>query len=142
MRAIPLLFHQAILLDGDLETRERIPKSRPSIRLNTFDQMEVSMSDRLFDSPVFVKDGPFLVREIASLGDAFDFLDQWPEHDRDLIHETAWKACCDAHDGLKPVDAAEGAIRGFASKRGILEKPDVAIPWMSSKRSGGGRMQA
>jgi len=59
--------------------------------------MEVSMSDRLFDSPVFVKDGPFLVREIASLGDAFDFLDQWPEHDRDLIHETTWdsgKARC------------------------------------------------
>ncbi|WP_079210643.1 DUF982 domain-containing protein [Brucella pituitosa] len=100
------------------------------------------MSDRLFDSPVFVKDGPLLIREIASIGDAIDFLYEWPEHDRDLIYETAWKACCDAHDGIKPVEAAESGIRGFAKKRGILEKPEVAIPWMSSKKSGGGRVQA
>jgi hypothetical protein len=104
--------------------------------------MEVSMSDRLFDRPVFVKDGPCLIREIASIGDAFDFLDEWPAHDRDLIYETAWKACCDAHDGIKSVAVAENAIRGFASKRGILEKPEVAIPWMRSKKSGGGRIEA
>ena len=119
-----------------------LTKSMPSFRHNTFDQMEVSMSDRLFDSPVFVKDGPYLVREIASIGDALDFLYNWPEHDRDLIYETAWKACCDSHDRVKPVDAAESAIRGFAKKRRILEDPEVAIPWMSSKKSGSGRVQA
>ncbi|GLU27115.1 DUF982 domain-containing protein [Brucella sp. NBRC 12950] len=100
------------------------------------------MSDRLFDSPVFVKDGPYIVREIGSIGDALDFLDERPLHDRDLIYETAWKACCDAHDCIKPVEAAESAIRGFAKKRGILEEPEVAIPWMKGKTPGGGRVQA
>jgi len=104
--------------------------------------MEVSMSDRLFDSPVFVKDGPYLVREIASIGDALDFLYEWPEYDRGLIYETAWKACCDSHDGIKPVEAVESAIRGFAKKTGILEEPEVALPWMKGKKSGGGLVQA
>lgn len=100
------------------------------------------MNDRLFDRPVFVKDGPYLVREIASIGDALDFLYEWPERDRDLVYETAWKACCDSHDGVKPVAAAENAIRGFAKKRGILEEPGAPIPWMNSKKTGGGRVQA
>ena len=96
------------------------------------------MSDRLFDSPVFVKDGPYLVREIASIEDALLFLFEWPEHDQDLIYETAWKACCDAHDGVKPIEAGESAIRGFARKRGIIDEPEVAIPRIKGKRSGGG----
>ncbi|MDR6430996.1 DUF982 domain-containing protein [Brucella pseudogrignonensis] len=100
------------------------------------------MSDRLFDSPVFVKDGPYLVREIASVGDALDFLYDWPEYDRCLIYETVWKACCDSHDGIKPVEVAESAIRGFAKKKGILEEPVVALPWMKGKKSGGGLVQA
>ncbi|MBC8718766.1 DUF982 domain-containing protein [Ochrobactrum sp. Marseille-Q0166] len=100
------------------------------------------MSDRLFDSPVFVKDSPYLVREIASIGDALDFLYDWPEYDRGLIYETAWKACSDSHDGIKPVKAAESAIRGFAKKNGILEEPEVALPWMKGKKSGGGLVQA
>ena len=73
------------------------------------------------------------MREIASIGDALDFLYEWPDHDRDLIYETAWKACCECHDGLKPIETAENAIRGFAKKRGILEKPEFAMPWMSNK---------
>lgn len=100
------------------------------------------MNDRLFDTPVFVKDGPYLVREIASIGDALDFLYEWPEHDRGLVYEIAWKACCDSHDGIKPVNAAENAIRGFAKKRGILEEPEVVLPWMKGKQSGGGLVQA
>ena len=92
------------------------------------------MSDRLFDSPVFVKDGPYLVREIASIGDALDFLYEWPAHDRDFIYETAWKACCDSHAGVKPVDVAQ--------KRGILEEPEAALPWMKGNNSGGGRVEA
>ncbi|QWK79178.1 DUF982 domain-containing protein [Ochrobactrum sp. BTU1] len=100
------------------------------------------MSDRLFDSPVFVKDGPYLVREIAGIGDALDFLYEWPEHHRDFIYETAWKACCDSHDGIKPVDVAQIAIRGFAKKRGILEEPEAALPWMKGNNSGGGRVEA
>lgn len=78
------------------------------------------MSDRLFDSPVFVRDGSYLIREIAGVGDAIDFLDEWPETDRDLIFETAWKACCDVHDGIKPTSVAQSAIRGFAKNGASL----------------------
>ncbi|EBY7415743.1 DUF982 domain-containing protein, partial [Salmonella enterica subsp. enterica serovar Alachua] len=53
-----------------------------------------------------------------------------------------WKACCDSHDGVKPVDVAQSAIRGFAKKRGILEEPEAALPWMKGNNSGGGRVEA
>ncbi|GLU25527.1 hypothetical protein Brsp01_07600 [Brucella sp. NBRC 12950] len=100
------------------------------------------MSDRLFDSPVFVKDRPNLTGEIVSIGDALDFLDERSLHDPGLICEAACKACCDAHDCIRPVEAAESAIRGFAKKSGMLEEPEVAIPWTQVKNSAGGRVQA
>lgn len=89
------------------------------------------MSDRLFDKPVYVKSGRYLTLEIASIRDALMFLHEWPENDRDLIYDTAWKACCDAHDGIKPLIAAQNAIKGFARKRGILDEQKVSIPWMT-----------
>jgi Protein of unknown function (DUF982) len=102
--------------------------------------MEVSMSDRLFDSPVFVKDGKFLIREIAGPIDAIDFLYEWPNDDRDIIYEVAWSACCDAHSGQKPLIVAQNAFEGFARKRNILEKPEAVMPWMTSHGNGGGRV--
>ena len=56
--------------------------------------LEVSMSERTFDSPVFVRAAEGLIQEIACLDDAFDFLDEWPEHRRGVIYETARRACC------------------------------------------------
>jgi hypothetical protein len=103
--------------------------------------MEVPMSDRLFDSPIFVKDGKFLIREIAGPIDAIDFLYEWPQDDRDVVYEVAWSACCDAHSGQKPLIVAQNAFEGFARKRKILEKPEAAMPWMTSHGNGGGRVQ-
>ena len=100
------------------------------------------MSDRLFDSPIFVKDGKYLIREIACPADAIDFLYEWPHDDRDIIYEVAWSACCDAHSGQKPLIVAQNAFEGFARKRKIIEKPEVAMPWMNSHTSGGGRVPA
>ena len=100
------------------------------------------MSDRLFDKPVYVKDGRYLTLEIASVHDALMFLHEWPENDRDLIYDTAWKACCDAHDGVKPVIAAQNAIKGFARKRGILDEPKVHIPWVSQASANDGQLSA
>lgn len=100
------------------------------------------MSDRLFDSPVFVKDGPYLIREIAGIEDAIDFLYEWPQEDRDIIYEMTWKTCCDAHNGLKPFSVARSALEGFARKRSILEKPEAALPWMAPHGSGSGRIPA
>lgn len=100
------------------------------------------MSERLFDSPVFVKDGPYLIREIAGIEDAIDFLHEWPDEDRDVIYEMTWKTCCDAHNGLKPHEVARHAFEGFARRRNILEKPEAALPWMVPQTSGGGRVPA
>lgn len=50
------------------------------------------MNDRTFDNPLFVRAAEGLVQEIACLGDAFDFLDEWPRHRRGVIYETAKRA--------------------------------------------------
>jgi hypothetical protein len=59
---------------------------------NSFD-LEDLMNDRMFDSPVFVKDGNSLIQEIASLEDALEFLYEWPQHRRGPIYRTALRAC-------------------------------------------------
>lgn len=104
--------------------------------------MEVLMSDRLFDNPVFIKSGSHLIQEIAGIEDAIDFLYEWPEHDRDVIYEMTWKACCDAQNGLKPLNVARDAVAGFARKRNILEKPEATLPWRIGASAGGGRVPA
>ncbi|QYM72917.1 DUF982 domain-containing protein [Pseudochrobactrum sp. Wa41.01b-1] len=100
------------------------------------------MSERLFDKPVFVKNGRYLTLEIASVRDALMFLHEWPEDDRDLIYDTAWKACCDVHDEIKPVIVAQNAIKGFARKRGILDDPKGSIPWMRQSPINDGQLSA
>lgn len=100
------------------------------------------MNSRLFDKPVYVKDRRYLTLEIASLHDALMFLHEWPEDDRDFIYETAWKACCDAHDGLKPLIAAQKAIEGFARKRGVLDEPNVTLPWMNTNITSNDKLSA
>ncbi|XJO05453.1 hypothetical protein ACHMW7_24080 [Aminobacter sp. UC22_36] len=45
------------------------------------------MSDRMFDSPVFVKSGNSLIEEIACLEDALEFLYEWPKNRRGTIYE-------------------------------------------------------
>lgn len=91
------------------------------------------MNGHMFDDPIFVKTGEFLVQEVACIADAIDVLESWPEKRRDLIHETARNACYEAQDGLKPVSTARNAFEGFAERAGILEDPEIAMPWMTSK---------
>ncbi|MCO4318002.1 DUF982 domain-containing protein [Phyllobacterium sp. 21LDTY02-6] len=97
------------------------------------------MNERIFDRPVFVRERPFIVREVASLDDALDFLDHWPEADRGLIYQTAWKACCDVFDGHKPLPVARHAFEGFAKRAGILEDADAVLPWMGRGKGSSGR---
>lgn len=40
------------------------------------------MSVKMFDNPVFVKDGGHVIKEVASLEDALEFLYRWPEETR------------------------------------------------------------
>jgi hypothetical protein len=99
------------------------------------------MNDTAFSSPVFVKNGAYMVQEIADLGDAIDFLEEWPEDRRNLIHETALRACYQAHGGLKPMSVARDAFVGFAKRAGILEDPEAVMPWITASKSGRGKVQ-
>ncbi|PSJ56290.1 DUF982 domain-containing protein [Pseudaminobacter soli (ex Li et al. 2025)] len=96
------------------------------------------MSDRMFDSPVFVKSGKNLVQEIASLEDALEFLYEWPKWRRGTIYVTALKACQRAFDSDYPLSAARDAFVRFAKEKGIFEDVSMPLPWMvtSSGRSG------
>lgn len=57
------------------------------------------MNSEAFSSPRFVRTAAYIVREIASLADAVEFLNEWPQDRRDPVHEAALKACYDAYDG-------------------------------------------
>lgn len=50
------------------------------------------MNATAFSSPLFVKNGAYMVQEIADLVDAIGLLEEWPEDRRNLIHETASKS--------------------------------------------------
>lgn len=66
-------------------------------RYNSFD-LEDLMNDRMFESPVFVKDGNNHIQEIAGLEDAVEFLYEWPRNRRGPIYDTALRACQKAFD--------------------------------------------
>ncbi|MBX4922265.1 DUF982 domain-containing protein [Rhizobium bangladeshense] len=100
------------------------------------------MSSKIFDRPVYLKERQGLVREINSLADAIDFLEDWPERDKDLTHEATLKTCYMAHDGHKPLQVARDAIRAFGNKKGILMKQPAIQPWMMKTPTGGGRVSA
>lgn len=100
------------------------------------------MNAEAFSSPIFVKRATYIVQEIASLADAIDFLNEWPEDGRDLTHETALKACHDAYTGHQPVSAACNAFVGFAKRVAILEDSTSAMQWIAACKAGSGKVQA
>ena len=98
------------------------------------------MDSKTFDRPVYLKDGKYLIWEITSVHDAIEFLEEWPEKERDMLHDAALKTCLMAHDGLKPLKAARDAMRAFGKKKGILEKAPAVQPWMIKPTPGSGRV--
>ncbi|RWB93084.1 DUF982 domain-containing protein [Mesorhizobium sp.] len=100
------------------------------------------MNAEAFSSPIFVKRASYIVQEIASPADAIEFLNEWPEHRRDLTYETALRACCDAYAGHIPVGAASNAFIGFAKRVAILEDPSSAMQWLAACKAGSGKVQA
>ncbi len=71
------------------------------------------MNDRIFDSPVFVKNGNTLIQEIACLEDALEFLTNGQRKRRGPIYETALRACQRAFDSDYPLSAARQAFAGL-----------------------------
>ncbi|WP_011579013.1 MULTISPECIES: DUF982 domain-containing protein [Chelativorans] len=96
------------------------------------------MKDKIFDSPVFVKDGKFTIVEIASLGDALDFLDEWPIELQDVLYETTMRVCMSAHDGGHPLNAARDTFAKWAKSANILEDVALMPAWMTGPKSGPG----
>ncbi|MEX6506058.1 DUF982 domain-containing protein [Jiella sp. M17.18] len=95
-----------------------------------------------FASPLFVRTGRNLVQEVASTGDAIDFLLDWTETRHDILAETLLRACYDVQGGRKPVATVERGFEHFARRAGVLEDPLAAIPWMTAGRRGGGHVPA
>lgn len=95
-----------------------------------------------FATPIFVRSGRHLVQEVASIGDATDFLLDWTETRHDILAETLLRACYDVRDGSKPVETIEKGFRQFAQRVGIIEYPITVMPWVAVKNGGGGRVPA
>lgn len=56
------------------------------------------------------------------LDDAIDFLEEWPERERDVIHDATLKNCYLAYDGHKPIHVARHAIRALGRKKAYSSK--------------------
>lgn len=96
------------------------------------------MNDRSFGKPIYVADGPAIIREIISAGDALDFLYEWPEPERDLMFQTVLDACHRAHDGHAPLFVAREAFHTWARAANILEAGPSGEPWMAPQLPSGG----
>jgi len=73
-----------------------------------------------FSSPVSVLKGIGIPTIVWTVGEAFDFLNEWPAFRRNAAHILATNACKAALSGEVGVDLAEEAFRGFAKRSGIL----------------------
>lgn len=100
------------------------------------------MSDKRFDSPVFVKNGQFTIMEIASIGDALDFLDEWPIELQDAVYKATVQVCHSAYGGSDPINSAREAFTRWAKSANILEDVGPIPAWMAGPKSGGGGIQA
>lgn len=100
------------------------------------------MNDRMFDSPVFVKQGTGMVQEIGCLEDALEFLYEWPKKRRGPIFDTALRACQRAFDSDYPLSCAKQAFTGFARSANILEDISAPMPWMAPNSGRGGGITA
>jgi ribosomal 50S subunit-associated protein YjgA (DUF615 family) len=77
------------------------------------------MATARFEHPIFVARHNF-IEEIAGLDDVFDFLEEWPEHDRGVAFNTLADACRRAAAGSFPVSAARENFRRFVKQAGML----------------------
>ncbi len=91
------------------------------------------MVQHLFDSPLFLRRRHY-IQELASLEDVFDFLDDWPEGERDATYEVLEKACRLAAQGIFPLSAIRENIRRFLIKRRMLANVEE-IPLVAKRPS-------
>ena len=99
------------------------------------------MNDKIFDSPVIVKDGNYL-RHISDLSDAWEFLEDWPKNQRNGFYEIAQSACASGFSGRMTLAAAREGFVAWAKSAGILGDVSDTLPWMIAGQSGRGGIAA
>jgi len=77
------------------------------------------MATTLFDRPLFVQRKHY-VEEIASLEEAFDLLEGWPDDKRGLAHDILMEACQKAANGEFPITAIRNNLERFLKKAELL----------------------
>ena len=97
------------------------------------------MDDRTFSEPVYVRTGEFLIQEVATLDDAFDFLDEWPHNLHGPAYQATYIACCRAYAKETSADIARRAMVSFAQSAMILEEVDALPPFPAIAKTGSGR---
>jgi circadian clock protein KaiC len=79
----------------------------------------MTMANTLFDAPLFLKRQHY-IQELASIEDVFDFLEEFPDAERDTTYEVIEKACRMAAQGIFPLPAIRENVRRFLIKRHML----------------------
>jgi hypothetical protein len=120
----------------------RTPEPQHLLADKWLNSLERAMKDRLFVQPVFVKVNTYMSREIASLMDAIDYLEDWPEERRDLMYETVVQAGYDVFEDRKPLETFEKAFAKFARKKGVAQDPKIILPRLVAAGSRSGQMSA
>src|SRR4051812_20788740 len=100
--------------------------------------MEEAMNDKLFDSPIYVKDGNRVVQQINGVIDALEFLEEWPSNQRGMTFEITQGALYGAYDSRLPAEAARNAFATWSRSAGILEDVSIAPAWMTGLKAGNG----
>ncbi|WP_082525408.1 DUF982 domain-containing protein [Mesorhizobium sp. Root102] len=95
------------------------------------------MKDRIFDRPIFVKNGK-VREEISSMIDALNFLGEWPKGRRGPIYDTVVRACDCASNGQIRVSIAHDAFVSFAKSVKILENVATPPPLGKDTKAGPG----
>jgi superfamily II helicase len=77
------------------------------------------MAFETFDRPIYAQRKHF-IQEISGLDDVFDFLDEWPQDERDLVYDVIVSACRKAASGQLPAPAVAENFRRFLKRHGML----------------------
>ena len=87
------------------------------------------MASDLFDRPVYAQ-RKYFVQEIATIDEAFDYLDEWASNKRDLAYEMVLRACREAACGRRPISAAREDFARFLKRTGKIASVEDVPPFL------------
>jgi hypothetical protein len=78
------------------------------------------VSPKSFSVPITIIQGIGVPTTVRTVAEAYDILENWPQHRRNGAHTLAKNACRAALCGDIEIDLAEDAFRGFARRNLML----------------------